>query len=155
MLSLPSSANVLKDLTGPEADSQSCFFIEKGHLMECIEVNSQKIVSLFFGPGEFAIQCHPKFSNLYCLDKVQGSRFSHENVIKTLRKFPESFVQYRGVRKDYYEKVAERLRILEMPVEKRLAYLQKKQPWVFNLANRKDIASYLGISQSILKFCLR
>lgn len=148
MLGLPSSVNVLKHLDGPRADSQSCFFIESGHLMEIMEVNSKKIVCLFFGPGEFVVQCHPD-TNLQSLDDVQGSGFSHEAIFTTLRKFPESLVAYRKVRKDYYEKVAERLRVQGMPVEKRLEHLQKNQPWVFDLSDRKDIACYLGISLSI------
>jgi hypothetical protein len=52
MLGLPSSANVLKGLEDPNTDSTSCLFIEKGHIVEYIEMNSKKIVCLFFGPGE-------------------------------------------------------------------------------------------------------
>ena len=150
MLGLPSSANVLKHLKGPTADSESCFFIESGHVMEFFEVNFKKIIFLFFGPGEFVIRCHPD-SDLESLDDVHGQQFLHRDVIKTLREFPETLKAYRGIRKEYYEKVAERLRVQEMPVEKRLEHLQKNQPWVFDLADREDIACYLGVSLSIFE----
>lgn len=150
MLGIPSSVNILKHVEGPQAESQSCFFIESGHLMEFIEVNFKKIVFLFFGPGEFAIQCHPD-SNLQCLGDVHGKKFPHEDVVRLLKEFPETREAYRGIRKEYYEKVAERLRLQQMPVEKRFEHLQKNQPWVFDLAERKNIACYLGISLSILE----
>ena len=151
MVGLPPAVNVLKGLKGPKGDSQSGFFIEKGHLMEYVELNSKRIISLFFGPGEFAIQCHPEFANFQSLDDVAGGSLSHETVIRTLRKFPESFVHYREVRKLYYAKVAERLKVQEMPAEKRFEHLQKAQPWVFDLAQPKDIACYLGISETIFE----
>jgi hypothetical protein len=149
MLGLPSSVNVLKHLEGPAADSESCFFIETGHLMEFMKVNYKKVICLFWGPGEFVIRCHPD-SDLECLDPGNVSHFQHEDVIKFLRKYPECRVAYHGIRKGYYEKVAERLRVRDMPVEKRFEHLQKNQPWVFDFAERKDIACYLGISLSIL-----
>lgn len=151
MINLPSSVNLPKPLKGSTANSQDCLYIERGHVMEFIEVNSKKIVCLFFGPGEFAIKCHPDFSNLHALDEVKGSQFSSEAVIKLLRKFPETFEHYRVIRKRYYEKIAERLRIQEMQVEKRLEHLQKTQPWVFDLVDPKDIACYLGISLGIFE----
>lgn len=151
MLGLPPSANFLKGLDGPKADSPSCFFIEKGHIMEYIEMNSKKVVCLFFEPGEFVIPCHPTFSTLKSLDDVHGGNFSHWAIISTLRKFPESFVHYREVRKKYYEKIADRLRMQEMPVEKRMEHLQKKQSWVFDLVDPKDIANYLGIPISLFE----
>ena len=151
MLGLPSSANILKGLKGPKSDSISCFFIEKGHIMEYIEMNSKRVVSLFFGPQEFVIPCHPVFSGLKSLDDVRGDNFSHSAVISLLRKHPESFVHYRAVRKLYYEKVADRLRMQEMPVEKRMEHLQKNQSWVFDLVDPKDIANYLGIPLSLFE----
>ena len=50
MLGLPPSANFLKGLDGPKADSPSCFFIEEGHIMEYIEMNSKKVVCFFLNP---------------------------------------------------------------------------------------------------------
>jgi hypothetical protein len=155
MLGLPSSANVLKGLEDPNTDSTSCLFIEKGHIVEYIEMNSKKIVCLFFGPDEFVIPCHPTFSILKSLDDVHCGNFSHQGVISILRKHPESFVLYRGVRKDYYEKVAIRLRMQGMPVEKRLEHLQKTRSWVFGLVDPKDIANYLGIPLSLFEKLVR
>lgn len=155
MLGLPSSVNVLKGFEGPKADSTSCFFIEEGHVVEYIEMNSKKVVCLFFGPGEFAIPCHPTFSTFKSLDDVHVGNFSHQGIISILRNHPESFAHYRGVRKDYYEKVADRIRMQEMPVEKRLEHLQKTQSWVFGLVDPKDIANYLGIPLSLFEKLVR
>lgn len=150
-LGLPSSVNVLKPLKVRKPDSEIYFFLATGHVMESIEINSKKVVCLFFGPGEFVIPCHPELSILKSLDDVRGQTFTHRAILNLLRGFSETRVHYRSIRKEYNEKVAERLRVYELPVEKRLEHLQKKQPWVFGLVDRQDIASYLGISLSMFE----
>ena len=120
--------------------------------MEYVQTGARKIVSLFFGPEEYVIPCHPLFSSLRSLDPVTTITFTHRNVFRTLRQFPESSNQYLGVRRQYQEKVNERLRVQQtMNAQDRFAYLQETQPWVFSLVSRADIASYLGITTEELR----
>lgn len=136
----------------PDPDSTSCIFLEKGHMIEYVQTGIRKIVSLFFGPEEYVIPCHPVYSCLKRLDPVTTITFTHRNVFRTLRQYPESSAQYQGVREQYQQKVNDRLRMQQMmnPIE-RFQYLQDKQPWVFALASRDDIASYLGITVEELR----
>ena len=149
--SLP-SAIVLRDTQAPDPDSTSCIFLERGHIIEYIQLGARKIVSLFFGPDEFVIPCHPLFSTLKSLDPVTTVTFTHRSIFRSLRQSPASFAQYEGVRKQYQEKVAERLRIQQtLNEEERYRHLKETQPWVFSLASRGDIASYLGVTPERLR----
>jgi hypothetical protein len=138
--------------TSTDPDSTSCIFLEKGHMIEYVQVGARKIVSLFFGPEEYVIPCHPFYSSLKRLDPVTTITFTHRSIFRTLRQYPESSAQYQGVRLQYQEKVNERLRIQHaMTPRERYEYLQEKQPWVFSLASRADIASYLGVTAEELR----
>lgn len=138
--------------TSPDPDSTSCIFLEKGHIIEYVQVGARKIVSLFFGPEEYIVPCHPLYSSLKRLDPVTTITFTHRNIFRTLRQYPESSVQYQGIRSQYQEKVNERLRVQQMMTPReRFEHLQEKQPWVFALASRSDIASYLGITSDELR----
>ncbi|MDO6433291.1 hypothetical protein Q4E93_21955 [Flavitalea sp. BT771] len=131
----------------------TAFFIEKGHIMEVLDIGvpGKVIIPLFFGPGEFAVRCHPR-SNLKGLDKVSGNTFTHTMIIQTLRKFPESHVYYREMRRLYHEKVQDRLRSLQtMSDQERYDHLKATQPWVLKLAEPGDIAAYLGVSKEVLR----
>jgi hypothetical protein len=146
------SENLLGDVRSPDPDSTSCIFLEKGHMMEYVQTGARKIVSLFFGPEEYIIPCHPLFSSLKSLDPVTTITFTHRNVFRTLRQFPESSSQYQGIRRQYQEKVNERLRVQQtMNAQERFQHLQETQPWVFSLVSRDDIASYLGIAVEELR----
>ena len=124
--------------------------------MEYIQLGARKLVCLFWGPEEYVVRCHPLFSSLKSLDPVATVTFTYGNVIRTLRKFPESSQQYEGIRRQYQEKVAGRLLMLSrMTVEERFEHLQTTQPWVFALACRQDIAAYLGIAMDELKALVR
>lgn len=138
--------------TSPDPDSTSCIFLEKGHMIEYVQVGARKVVSLFFGPEEYVIPCHPFYSSLKRLDPVTTITFTHRNIFRTLRQYPESSSQYQGVRLQYEEKVNERLRMQQtMTPQERYAYLLEKQPWVFALVSRADIASYLGVDADELR----
>ena len=137
--------------TSPDPDSTSCIFLEKGHIIEYVQVGARKIVSLFFGPEEYVIPCHHLYSSLKRLDPVTTITFTHRNIFRTLRQYPESSAQYQGVRHQYEEKVNDRLRMQQMMnPRQRFEYLMEKQPWVFALVSRSDIASYLGITEVTL-----
>ena len=135
-------------------DRESYFFISKGHVIEYIRFGSEgkRIVSLFFGPDEFVVGCHPDFSSIASLDPVNSVPFTYGTLIRTLKNFPESRIHYQEMRKRYAIKVDERIRILEtMSVPERYGHLRATQPWVFSLAGKEDIASYLGISVAMLR----
>lgn len=138
--------------TTPDPDSTSCIFLEKGHIIEYVQVGARKIVSLFFGPEEYVIPCHPFYSSLKRLDHVTTITFTHRSIFRTLRQYPESSTQYQGVRLQYQEKVNERLRMRQlMTPQERYEFLREKQPWVFSLVGRDDIASYLGLTVDDLR----
>ena len=146
------ATDYLSNYSSPDPDFTSCIFLEKGHIMEYVQAGARKVVSLFFGPEEYVIPCHPLFSSLRSLDPVTTITFTHRNIFRTLRQFPESSAQYQGIRKQYQEKVDERLRVQQMmSVQERFDYLQERQPWVFALVSRPDIASYLGITLDELR----
>jgi hypothetical protein len=131
-----------------------CSFIEKGHAIEYIEVGPERkrVVALFFGPDEFAIRCHLGYSKLEALGNVRSNLFTHGQVMHMLRKFPESRVYYRELRRRYQEKVEDRIHTLTaLTGPERFAHLKKCQPWVFKYADIEDIASYLGISVEMVK----
>jgi len=135
-------------------DTPVCMFIEKGHVIEYIEVGHERkrVVALFFGPQEFAIHCHLQYSNLQALDKMIVNPFTHGQIMHMLRKFPESHALYRDLRKIYQKKVADRIRTLTtMTGPERFAYLKEHQPWAFELAQPEDIASYLAIPMAMLE----
>ena len=145
-------SNVLGNTNTTDPEATSCIFLEKGHIVEYIQQGARKIVSLFFGPDEFIIPCHPLFSSLKSLDPVTTVTFTRHSIFRSLRQSPASSTQYQGVRKQYQEKVAERLRIHQTSNEQeRFQHLQETQPWVLNLASRTDIASYLGITPERLR----
>ncbi|MBN9385994.1 MAG: hypothetical protein J0H74_34880 [Chitinophagaceae bacterium] len=131
----------------------TAFFIEKGHVMEILDAgrHSRRIVALFFGPGEFAIPCHP-LSELVSLDEVKGNTFTHGVIFQTLRKFSESHIHYREMRKLYHEKVAARIHCLQTMTDvQRYNNMVASQPWILKLAKPEDIASYLRISVDLLR----
>jgi hypothetical protein len=135
------------------ATTPTAFFIEKGHMMEILDIGvpGKQIIPLFFGPGEFAIRCHPR-SNLKGLDNVSGHTFTHTMMMQTLRKFPESHVYYKEMRRLYHEKVQNRLRSLQTTSDQeRYDHMVATQPWVLKLAEPGDIAAYLGVSRSFLQ----
>ena len=136
----------------PDPESTSCIFLEKGHMIEYVQAGARKIVSLFFGPEEYVIPCHPFYSTLKRLDPVTTITFTHRSIFRTLRQHPESSAQYQGVRLQYQEKVDQRLWMQQgMSPRERYEYLSQKQPWVFSLACRDDIASYLGVTVDELR----
>jgi hypothetical protein len=149
----PHAYDVHNDLgSSPDPDSTSCIFLEKGHMMEYVQVGARKMVSLFFGPEEYVIPCHPFYSSLKRLDPVTTVTFTHRNIFRTLRQYPDSSVQYQGVRLQYQEKVNDRLRMQQtMSPRERYEYLLEHQPWVFSLAARADIAGYLGVTVDELR----
>jgi len=150
------SFSLFNNAHSPDPDSTSCIFLEKGHIMEYIQLGARRLVCLFWGPEEYVIRCHPLFSTLKSLDPVATVTFTYRNVIRTLRKFPESSAQYEGIRKQYLEKVTERLRMLNtMTGEERFEHLRSAQPWVFTLAGRQDIAAYLGLATEELRTLVR
>jgi hypothetical protein len=121
--------------------------------MEFIDIAlpGQRAVTLFFGPQEFAVRCHGR-SQLKTLDKVKTQAFSHSSMFQTLRKFPESHIYYREMRKRYHEKVADRLHSLQtMSPHEQYQHLVATQPWVLKLADPNDVALYLGVSQDLLR----
>lgn len=156
MTALLPSTSLFNDSYSPDPDSTSCIFLEKGHLMEYIQLGARRLVCLFWGPEEFVIRCHPLFSTLKSLDPVATVTFTYGSVIRTLRKFPESITQYQGIRKRYQEKVAERMHMLRtMTGEERYEHLCATQPWVLSLVSRHDVAAYLGVPVEQLKTLAR
>jgi len=145
--------HVYEDLgNSPYPDSTSCIFLEKGHMIEYVQAGARKVVSLFFGPEEYVIPCHPFYSSLKRLDPVTTVTFTHRNIFRTLRQHPESSAQYQGVRLQYEEKVSDRLRMQHtMTPRERYDHLLEKQPWVFSLVSRYDIASYLDVTVEELR----
>jgi hypothetical protein len=135
-------------------DTDSHFFLSKGHVMEYIRFGSdeKRVVSLFFGPNEFVVRCHQDFSSIVALDRVKIVPFTYGILIQTLKNHPESRIQYQEMRERYATKVEDRIRVLEsMSGAERYEHLKSTQPWVFSLAGKADIASYLGISVDMLK----
>jgi len=148
------SAKSTKPLLQLKPNTPVCAFIEKGHVIEYIEVGPERkrVVALFFGPREFAVHCNLQFSNFQALDKGTINPFTHGQIIRMLRKFPESRQLYTELRKVYQQKVADRIRTLTtMTGPERFAHLKNQQPWVFKLAKMEDIASYLAMPVSMVK----
>jgi len=128
--------------------------LEKGHVMEYILIkpDNKKIVTLFFGPKETVVQCRPSLSTMVSLDNVKIGNFTYGGIIGTLHQFPESHLIYQELRRKYNEKVADRLQSIQtMTPQERFRRLHATQPWVFALAGKEDIASYLGISVGMLR----
>jgi hypothetical protein len=127
-------------------------FLGRGHVMETIDLGprDRKIIALFFGPGEFVVKCHP-FSELRALDDLTVNNFTHGQVIDMLRKFPELHHHYREIRRTYQQKVAARQASLTTMSDKaRFEDMLQKQPWILELVQPDDIASYLHVSPSRL-----
>ncbi len=135
------------------SSTEVAFFIEKGHVMEVIDIGlpNKKIVCLFFGPREFVVKCHP-LSQIVTLDNVRGNPFTHGQVINLLRKFPETHHHYRGIRQAYQEKVeARRVSLTTLSEKARFQDMVKRQPWILKLVKPNDIAAYLHISTGLLR----
>jgi hypothetical protein len=138
----------------PQPTSPSCAYIEEGHMMEYIMVGSKekKVVALFFGPGEFLLQCHPSFSCILTLDQGVTQTFDYGGIFRLLRKHRESWTHYRHIHRTYLDKVAARIKSLStLSPSQRFDELLRLQPWVFQLAEKDDIASYLRISMKMLQ----
>jgi len=153
LLSLAGFTQVKRPGSSVEPTTPTAIFIEKGHMMEVLDIGvpGKRIIPLFFGPGEFAIRCHPR-SNLKALDNVSSNPFTHSMMFQTLRKFPESHVYYKEMRRLYHEKVQDRLRSLQtMSDQERYDHLVATQPWVLKLAEPGDIAAHLGVSKDVLR----
>ncbi len=97
-------------------ETETFCFIKQGHVMEYIEYGRKpdvkRIVSLFFGPGETVVRCHPVFSIISPLDDGQIENINHGHILSTLRKFPEMHLVYRTIRGQYEDKVAKRINML-------------------------------------------
>lgn len=138
-------------------DTPTCTFIEKGHVVEYIDIGipGRKIAALFFGPNEFAVRSHPQFSELRSLDEVSCNIFTHGQIMHMLRTFGESRTYYRVLRKKYQEKVEDRIRTSAMTAKQQFSHLKKQQPWVLEVAKIEDIASYLNIPIGAAKTLLK
>lgn len=138
----------------PTPDSPSCTYLEDGHAQEYIMLGSskKKAVTLFFGPGEFVVQCHSRFSHVETLDNAVAYDYDYSGIFRMLRDHDESKEYYRHFQCIYLEKVAARIRSLtQLSAPERFEELLRPQPWVFELAEEEDIASYLRISSAILR----
>jgi len=154
LLGIPPENKIKWPKTELKPDDITFRFLEEGHVMELIEFGPEpkRIVSLFFGPGDFVIRCHPEYSKLQSLDKGVTQSLTHSHVMTTLRKFPQTSGHYRKVRELYEEKVARRINMLHaMTPPERFRELKTRQPWVLSLVEEEDIASYLGIPTSMLR----
>ena len=135
-------------------DRVSCSFIEEGYFVEYLEYpfDRNRTVAMFFGPKEFLIQCHPVFSTMQALGRSCVASFSYGDIVRTLREFPESMVQYRHVRGLYEKKVAERLDMARMGSDvERFRFVMERQSWVLEKAPGELAAGYLGVTVRRLK----
>lgn len=128
-------------------------YLVKGHVMEYYQIgpHAKKVVALFFGPKEFIIKSHAAFSTLESLDDASMDTLPYGAIFRALR-YPEGATIYRGIQMDYRRKVAERVySIRSMTAPERFAHLKATQPWVFDVAEKEDVANYLGVSVGILE----
>src|SRR5450432_3483959 len=81
----------------PTPESESYFFLEKGHVLEYVLIGAErkKVVSLFFGPGQFVIRSNLIYSVVVALDVIEMVSFTYSNVFRTLHNFPETKEHYR------------------------------------------------------------
>lgn len=138
----------------PKPETVSASFLEEGHVIEFLEYpyDRNRAVALFFGPGEFLIRCHPVFSTLQCIDDGQMADFTYSAIIRTLRKFPETYAHYKDIQQRYEQKAAERIKLARLPNdEDRFRLLQKTQSWVLSLVMEDIVAGYLGVSRERLR----
>jgi hypothetical protein len=138
-------------------DRFTATFIEEGHFVEYFEYpfDRNRTIALFYGPGEFIIRAHPKFSTIQALDRSCVADFSHDDIFRTLRNYPESRIHYRKLREAYRQKIVNRLRLaaLSCPLEK-LGFVQETQRWVLRVAPDHLLAGYLEIPLETLKSIL-
>jgi hypothetical protein len=139
------------DRKPPKPDTVHYFFLERGYVMEYFQAGDQRIVALFFGPGEFVIPADIDRSCFEMLDSVIAESVTYGAVIRALRNYADADLQYRKIQQCYREKVAERLKVLGLPPVERFAWLRVKQPWVLELVAERDVADYLGISVEVLR----
>jgi hypothetical protein len=154
LMGIPLNVQLRWQENDASSESNHIGFLAEGHVVEYIEYGDdrKKVVSMFYGPQEFIVPCHPVFSTLSCLDDGVVEQLSHKNIMLMLRKFPESRNHYREIRKLHVQKVQRRLKMInEMTPEQRFWALKKDQPWVFSLVDNDSIASYLGVSIPMLK----
>lgn len=137
----------------PKPDTVNYFFLEQGHVMEYFRFGpaDKKIVSLFFGPGEFVLPSHLHFSCFGMLDEVVTDPLTYGTVIRALRNYGDADKQYRKIQQRYRQKVASRMIMrYSLTASEQYAALKATQPWVLDLAAEDDVANYLGVSVGML-----
>jgi|GEM_PF-3549102 len=135
-------------------DRVTTSFIEDGYFVEYFEYpfDRNRTVAMFFGPGEFLIQCHPVFSTVQALDRTCVAGFPYGGLIRTLRNFPEARVHYRHVKGLYEKKVADRLEMARLSSDvERYEFVRGRQPWVLKKVPDSLVAGYIGVTVGRLR----
>lgn len=127
-------------------DTVNYFFNENGHVMEYYEGENEKIIALFFGPWEFVLPSHVDYSRFTVFDGDKVGIFTYRKVIRGLRRDPWLADMYRVAEEVYRKKVADRIYVARhFTARERFDHLMATQPWVLELAEKEDVANYLGV----------
>jgi hypothetical protein len=130
----------------PESISYTLLF--SGYLMEYFRVgpNGKKVVALFWGPQEHVVPSHRGLSKFHSLKDGTYKKVTHEEMLHCLRRYGGVREVYWQMRELYRNKVADRIYMAQhMTPAERYAHVEATQPWVFELAEKEDIASYLRV----------
>ncbi len=128
-----------------DPDTHIGTYLNKGHIMECLQGPKLRFPILFYGPGECAVKTDIKYSKLIHLDEINGVDYTYGEILGALRGTHVTKHDFVELRRQYLKKTLERLvtlKILSPP--DRFRYLEYRQPWVFDIVDKKDIASYLN-----------
>jgi len=132
-------------------DAGTCYVLEQGFIYEVYYIESDTVVSWFWGDGDVVIPTSP-YGNLIAGENTKTTTMTYGDLFRTLRGFEEFRSMYRGIRDRHYQAVAERINDLRKltPLENYIKLLEQK-PWVFQRAKEELIASYLRISVNELR----
>lgn len=147
-MSRPELKHLIKDLT-PETEAWR--FVQEGYAMEYYDHPERgKQVTWFWEKGDVIIPTS-HCSTIVTLDDAAVGVLKYGDLIRTLKQFEEARTTYRAAREKHAKEIAERINDIKhlTPLENYTKLLEQK-PWVFEHADKEDIASYLGVSVSTL-----
>jgi len=145
-------------LLEPNVVADEYIFVKNGLVRSyTIDINNEEVTTGFFGERQIAVNLHsffkrvPSKETFYCLSDLQGYSITFAKVQEAFHGLPEFREFGRMMLINAYSRLKEEMLAgLHKTAEQRYIELLQTNPHLFMHAALKDVASYLGITDSSL-----
>ncbi len=140
----PEGQLIIKKIKAPKADLK---WLHEGYAVEFIEIDGDREVISFLNTGEFVLPSRPD-SHIESIGSCEILSISWEKLLMLTRECPKDvFGLHKVIRANHREKIKNyREGLKTKTIIQRYYELLENMPWVKQVADPDDIASYLQIS---------